>query len=86
LVTDKPLVLYRGYSYRFLVTSEDVLHAWSVPELGVKVDAVPGRTNQYLAAPNRVGVFYGQCSEICGVGHGFMPITIKVTNLKKDGW
>jgi len=53
-----------------------------VPELGVKVDAVPGRTNQYLAAPNRAGVFYGQCSEICGVGHGFMPITIKVNILK----
>jgi len=65
-------------SYRFLVTSSDVLHSFAIPELGVKIDAVPGRLSHYLLQIERPGVFYGQCSEICGVGHGFMPIVVKV--------
>jgi len=62
---------------RFLVTSTDVLHAFAVPELGFKVDAVPGRLNQILSFINRPGIYYGQCSELCGTNHGFMPIVIE---------
>ena len=61
---------------RFLVTANDVLHSWAIPSLGLKVDAVPGRLNQLMVQPLRSGVFFGQCSEICGANHGFMPITI----------
>jgi cytochrome c oxidase subunit 2 len=61
---------------RVLVTSQDVLHCWAVPALGVKVDACPGRLNQVFIETRRPGVFYGQCSEICGVNHGFMPIKV----------
>lgn len=53
-----------------------MLHAWAVPELGIKIDAVPGRLSQYLCLIRRPGFFYGQCSEICGIGHGFMPIVV----------
>jgi len=61
---------------RFLVSSSDVLHSFSVPSLGLKIDACPGRLNQVGSFINRKGIFYGQCSEICGVGHAFMPIVI----------
>lgn len=61
---------------RFLVSSSDVLHSFSVPSLGIKIDACPGRLNQVGTFINRKGIFYGQCSEICGVGHAFMPIII----------
>jgi cytochrome c oxidase subunit 2 len=62
---------------RLLVTSYDVLHSWAVPSLGIKVDACPGRLNQVGLFLKRGGVFYGQCSEICGVNHGFMPIVVE---------
>lgn len=62
---------------RVLVTSADVLHSWAVPALGIKIDAVPGRLNEYFVAINYLGFFYGQCSEICGVNHGFMPIKVE---------
>jgi heme/copper-type cytochrome/quinol oxidase subunit 2 len=61
---------------RILVTSDDVLHSWAIPSLGVKVDACPGRINQIYLFVKRGGFYYGQCSEICGVNHGFMPISI----------
>lgn len=61
---------------RFLITSGDVLHSWAVPSLGIKIDAVPGRLNQVIAYITEPGVFYGQCSELCGASHGFMPIVI----------
>lgn len=78
LEVDNPLFL-PGYTYiRFLVTSVDVLHSWAVPSLGIKVDAVPGRLNQIFTFVKRPGEFYGQCSEICGVNHGFMPIRLVV--------
>lgn len=63
-------------SIRLLVSSADVLHSWSVPALGIKIDACPGRLNQVYTALWETGVYYGQCSEICGIGHGFMPIMI----------
>jgi len=62
---------------RLLVTAADVIHAWTVPRLGVKVDAIPGRLNQLGFTLTRPGVFYGQCSEICGANHSFMPIVVE---------
>lgn len=76
LEVDKRLVIPVNMTIRFLVTSGDVLHSWAVPELGIKIDAVPGRLNQFLAFVTYPGVYYGQCSEICGTGHGFMPIVV----------
>lgn len=64
---------------KFLITSNDVIHSWAVPAMGVKVDACPGRINTVTVVPKRIGVYYGQCSEICGVRHGFMPIVVEVT-------
>lgn len=68
-------------SCRFLISSTDVIHSFAVPSLGLKVDALPGRINQLFANPSRMGWFYGQCSEICGSNHTFMPISIKVLSL-----
>ena len=67
-----------GKPTRFLITSNDVIHSWAIPSMGVKVDACPGRINVVTVVPTRVGVYYGQCSEICGVRHGFMPIIVEV--------
>lgn len=62
---------------RILITSQDVLHSWAVPSLGVKTDAIPGRLNQAILASIRPGLFYGQCSEICGSNHSFIPIVLE---------
>nr|YP_009469772.1 cytochrome c oxidase subunit II [Eomantis yunnanensis]AVE15775.1 cytochrome c oxidase subunit II [Eomantis yunnanensis] len=62
---------------RLLISSEDVLHSWAIPSIGVKADATPGRLNQATFWFNRPGVFYGQCSEICGANHSFMPIVME---------
>nr|ASY97978.1 cytochrome c oxidase subunit II [Taumantis sigiana] len=62
---------------RILITSEDVIHSWTIPSIGIKADATPGRLNQATFWFNRPGVFYGQCSEICGANHSFMPIVIE---------
>nr|YP_009753940.1 cytochrome c oxidase subunit II [Oncopodura yosiiana]QIT06421.1 cytochrome c oxidase subunit 2 [Oncopodura yosiiana] len=67
---------------RMLITAADVLHAWTVPSLGVKVDAVPGRLNQISFFSNLSGIFFGQCSEICGANHSFMPICVESINMK----
>lgn len=66
---------------RLLITSTDVIHSFALPSLGLKVDALPGRINQLFMNPSRVGSFFGQCSEICGSNHSFMPIRIKVCAL-----
>ena len=66
---------------KFLITSSDVLHSWALPELGIKVDAVPGRLNQAVTMCSNLGVYFGQCSELCGVSHGFMPIKINIVTL-----
>lgn len=81
LETDVRAVVPYGVYSRMLVRSEDVIHAWSVPSLGVKVDAVPGRLNQVNVFSKRPGVFYGQCSEICGANHRFMPIKVEVVDV-----
>jgi heme/copper-type cytochrome/quinol oxidase subunit 2 len=83
LEVDKRLVLPVNTNIRLIVTSDDVLHSWAVPSLGLKVDAVPGRTNEYVFKINKCGVYYGQCSEICGVSHGFMPVKLEVTSVWK---
>nr|QXG82687.1 cytochrome c oxidase subunit 2 [Chrysomelidae sp. SOIL MMG Contig15] len=62
---------------RFLVSSADVIHSWTIPSLGVKIDATPGRLNQISFLINRPGLFFGQCSEICGANHSFMPIVLE---------
>jgi len=82
LEVDNRVVLPMGVEIRFLVTSADVIHAWTIPALGVKADAVPGRLNQLGFIFNRPGVFYGQCSEICGSNHSFMPIVLERVNYK----
>ena len=61
-----------------LITSSDVLHSWTVPAMGVKADAVPGRLNQVKLVGHRPGLFFGQCSEICGANHRFMPIVVEM--------
>ena len=66
---------------RVILASADVIHCWAVPSLGVKLDCIPGRLNQTGFLANREGVFYGQCSEICGANHAFMPISVKAVNL-----
>ena len=67
---------------RVIVTGADVIHSWAVPSLGVKIDAVPGRLNQTSFLAERTGAFYGQCSEICGVWHGFMPIAVEAVSVQ----
>nr|AWV84318.1 cytochrome oxidase subunit II [Chilecicada sp. PL492] len=79
---DNRLVLPFNTQIRFLITSNDVLHSWAMPSLGIKVDAVPGRLNQTAVFLNRPGIIFGQCSEICGANHSFMPIVIESINTK----
>jgi cytochrome c oxidase subunit 2 len=67
---------------RIIVTGADVIHSWAVPSLGIKIDAVPGRLNQTSFLAERTGVFYGQCSEICGVWHAFMPIAVEAVSVQ----
>jgi len=76
LTVDKPLFVPVERNIRFLITSKDVIHSFAIPSLGLKVDAVPGRLNQLSCFIKRTGIFYGQCSELCGVNHAFMPIQL----------
>nr|WKK30112.1 cytochrome oxidase c subunit 2 [Ancistrocerus antilope]WKK30114.1 cytochrome oxidase c subunit 2 [Ancistrocerus antilope]WKK30116.1 cytochrome oxidase c subunit 2 [Ancistrocerus antilope]WKK30118.1 cytochrome oxidase c subunit 2 [Ancistrocerus antilope]WKK30120.1 cytochrome oxidase c subunit 2 [Ancistrocerus antilope] len=81
LDVDNRVILPFNSSLRFLFTSTDVIHSWTIPTLGVKMDATPGRINQAFIYLNRPGIFFGQCSEICGANHSFMPIVIESTNM-----
>nr|YP_006303239.1 cytochrome c oxidase subunit II [Agonostomus monticola]AEK53005.1 cytochrome c oxidase subunit II [Agonostomus monticola] len=81
LEADHRMVIPVESPIRVLVSAEDVLHSWAVPSLGVKMDAVPGRLNQVAFVASRPGVFYGQCSEICGANHSFMPIVVEAVPL-----
>ena len=80
LSVDNQIVVPVGKVVRVQVTADDVLHAWAVPAFGVKIDAVPGRLNEVWFKAERTGTFYGQCSELCGVNHGFMPIRVDVVS------
>lgn len=82
LDVDNRVVVPVNTPIRVIVTSADVLHSWALPSLGVKCDAVPGRLNQVSMFIKREGIFYGQCSELCGANHGFMPIVVESVNLK----
>nr|YP_010582924.1 cytochrome c oxidase subunit II [Parafagocyba longa]UGN61344.1 cytochrome c oxidase subunit II [Parafagocyba longa] len=82
LETDNKVVIPFNTQTRMLISSSDVLHSWTVPVLGLKVDASPGRMNQGNFIMNRPGLFYGQCSEICGANHSFMPIMVESVNMK----
>jgi cytochrome c oxidase subunit 2 len=76
LEVDNPLVVPVGEKIRFLVTANDVIHSWWVPELGIKQDAIPGFIHEAWADIEKPGVYRGQCAELCGAGHGFMPIVV----------
>ena len=72
---------------KVLITANDVLHAWALPAFGVKRDAVPGRINETWFKAEKVGTYYGQCSELCGIKHAFMPITVRVVSEEEyDEW
>ncbi len=78
LAVDEPIVVPVGQTVRVLVTASDVIHSFALPAFGLKTDAVPGRVNETWFRAERTGIFYGQCSELCGVDHAFMPIQINV--------
>nr|YP_004464962.1 cytochrome c oxidase subunit II [Rasbora daniconius]BAK22929.1 cytochrome c oxidase subunit II [Rasbora daniconius] len=82
LETDHRMVVPKESPIRVLVSAEDVLHSWAVPSRLAKMDAVPGRLNQAAFIVSRPGVFYGQCSEICGANHSFMPIVVEAVPLE----
>ena len=87
LEVDNRVVLPIELPIRMLISSEDVLHSWAVPSLGLKTDAIPGRLNQATVTSNRPGLFYGQCSEICGSNHSFIPIVLEIVPLKHfENW
>nr|AEL97481.1 cytochrome c oxidase subunit 2 [Zanobatus schoenleinii] len=87
LETDHRMVVPMQSPIRMLITAEDVLHSWAVPTLGIKMDAVPGRLNQTAFIISRPGVYYGQCSEICGANHSFMPIVVEAVPLEHfENW
>nr|ADP01811.1 cytochrome oxidase subunit II [Solenopsis invicta] len=80
LDVDNRCILPFNFPIRILTTSMDVIHAWTLPSLGIKMDSTPGRLNQTSMFINRPGVYFGQCSEICGINHSFMPIAVESTN------
>nr|YP_009517776.1 cytochrome c oxidase subunit II [Pseudocalotes microlepis]AQU64357.1 cytochrome c oxidase subunit II [Pseudocalotes microlepis]QGN67000.1 cytochrome c oxidase subunit II [Pseudocalotes microlepis] len=87
LEVDHRMVIPTNSLIRLLVSAEDVLHSWTLPTIGIKTDAIPGRLNQLTFISPRHGVFYGQCSEICGMNHSFMPITMESIPVKHfENW
>nr|YP_009971749.1 cytochrome c oxidase subunit II [Cucujus mniszechi]QNG56459.1 cytochrome c oxidase subunit II [Cucujus mniszechi] len=82
LDVDNRVIIPFESNIRMLITSADVIHSWTIPSLGVKIDATPGRLNQVSFSTNRSGLFYGQCSEICGANHSFMPIVLESVSPK----
>ena len=87
LETDTQIVVPVNKVVKLQITSNDVLHAWTIPAFGVKMDAVPGKLNETWFKANQEGIFYGQCSELCGIKHAFMPITVNVVSQEEyDKW
>jgi cytochrome c oxidase subunit 2 len=80
LEVDNRMVVPIQLEIRLLITAADVIHSWTVPTLGIKIDAIPGRLNQLRFTVRRPGVFYGQCSEICGANHAFIPIAVEAVD------
>nr|DAC84435.1 TPA_asm: cytochrome c oxidase subunit 2 [Rhodnius pictipes] len=83
LDVDNRIILPMNTQIRILVTAADVLHSWTIPNLGIKIDGTPGRLNQGSFSINRPGLMFGQCSEICGANHSFMPIVIESVNMNQ---
>jgi cytochrome c oxidase subunit II len=87
LEVDNRVVVPVNTTVRLLVTAGDVIHSWAIPAFGVKKDGMPGRINETWFKAEREGVYYGQCSEICGTNHGYMPIAVEVVSKEKfDAW
>nr|YP_004222713.1 cytochrome c oxidase subunit II [Leiothrix argentauris]ADU57261.1 cytochrome c oxidase subunit II [Leiothrix argentauris] len=87
LEVDHRVIVPTESTVRVIVTADDVLHSWAVPSLGVKTDAIPGRLNQTSFLASRPGIYYGQCSEICGANHSFMPIVVEAIPLASfENW
>ena len=87
LAVDNEVVVPVNKVVKVLITANDVLHAWALPSFGVKRDAMPGRVNETWFKADRVGTYYGQCSELCGIKHAFMPITVRVvTDDEYNAW
>jgi cytochrome c oxidase subunit 2 len=78
LAADEPMVVPVDTTVRVIVTAADVIHAFAVPPFGIKIDAIPGRLNETWFRAEKTGMYYGQCSELCGTRHAFMPINVKV--------
>lgn len=87
LGTDTHIVVPVNKTVRLIVTASDVIHSWTIPAFGVKIDAVPGKLNETWFNVEREGIYYGQCSELCGIDHGYMPIMVEVVSQEKyDAW
>ena len=87
LDTDTRIVVPVNKTVKLTVTADDVLHAWAIPAFGIKIDAVPGRLNETWFRVEETGTYYGQCSELCGINHAFMPIVIEVVTAEEfDAW
>ncbi|MEX0369602.1 MAG: cytochrome c oxidase subunit II, partial [Tateyamaria sp.] len=87
LATDTAVVVPVGKTIVMQVTGADVIHAWTIPAFGVKQDAVPGRLAELWFQPEKEGIYFGQCSELCGIAHAYMPITVKVVSeAAYDAW
>lgn len=87
LETDNHVIVPVNTKIRLLTTAEDVIHAWAMPSFGIKLDSVPGKINETWFEVTREGKFYGQCSELCGNGHGYMPIVVEAVSKEKfDAW
>nr|ATN41225.1 cytochrome c oxidase subunit 2 [Diptera sp. 53 LC-2017] len=82
LETDNRIILPFNFMIRMLISASDVLHSWTIPSLGIKIDAIPGRLNQLNFYINNSKIYFGQCSEICGANHSFMPITMETISMK----
>ena len=87
LETDNHVVLPVDTNIRIEITADDVIHAWAIPAFGVKTDAVPGRNNATWTRIEREGIYYGQCMELCGINHGFMPIVVEAVSKERfEAW
>jgi len=80
LAVDENVVVPVGKTVRIITTADDVIHAWTIPAFGVKVDAIPGRLNETWFRADKEGVYYGQCSELCGINHSYMPIAVEAVS------
>ena len=87
LETDNRVVLPVDTNIRIEITADDVIHAWAIPAFGIKTDAVPGRSNATWTRIEKAGVYYGQCTELCGINHGFMPVVVEAVSKERfEAW